>query len=176
MSIQSIQLEALMKKAVSGDSRSYNEALKRIASILRCYVAKRINSPQEVDDVLQEILISIHKAWHTYDGERPIMPWIYSIAKFRIIDHLRKIYGSAKSITLDDLPEIEDENVTNSQSFYESIEKEIESLPGKQPAILKLMHFEGYTSREAAERLGMNESAVRVAAFRAYKLLRKKLS
>jgi RNA polymerase sigma-70 factor (ECF subfamily) len=103
------------------------------------------------------------------------MPWIYAISKFRIADHLRKIYGSAKNIPLDNIAEIEDENVTNPLSFYESIEKEIQSLPGKQPAILKLMHSEGCTSVEVAKRLGMNEPAVRVAAHRAYKILRKKL-
>ena len=175
MSIQSIKLEVLMKKAASGDSASYNEALKLIASMLRGYVSKRINNQQEVDDILQEILISIHKAWHTYDGTRPIMPWIFAITKFRMADHFRKIYGSPQNIPLENLPEIEDENVTTSLSFYESIEKDIENLPGKQPAILKLMHSEGCTSKEVADRLGMNEPAVRVAAFRAYKILRKKL-
>lgn len=175
MSIQSIKLELLMKKAVAGDSASYNQALKMIAGLLGGFVGKRIQNNQEAEDVVQEILISIHKAWHTYDGNRPIMPWIFAIAKYRIADHLRKTYGSGKKVNLDDIPEIEDENVTNSLSFYESIEKHIEALPGKQPAILKLMHSEGCTSKEVAARLGMNETAVRVAAHRAYKILRKKL-
>ena len=52
-----------------------------------------VNSASEVDDLLQEILISIHKARHTYDGERPYKPWAYAIAKFRLQDYLRAHYA-----------------------------------------------------------------------------------
>ena len=51
----------------------------------------------------------------------------------------------------------------------------MQKLPDKQASILQLMHQDGYTSREVAQKMGMNESAVKVAAHRAYKLLRKKL-
>ena len=57
----------------------------------------------------------------------------------------------------------------------ESISGEIQKLPAKQAAILQLMHQEGYTAKEVAEKLGMNESAVKVAAHRAYKVLKQKL-
>jgi len=67
------------------------------------------------------------------------------------------------------------ENVTESAISYESISGEVEKLPQKQATILQLMHQEGYTAKEVAEKLGMNESAVKVAAHRAYKILRQKL-
>jgi RNA polymerase sigma-70 factor (ECF subfamily) len=67
------------------------------------------------------------------------------------------------------------ENVTETDISYEYISREVEKLPEKQAMILRLMHQEGYTAKEVAEKIGMNESAVKVAAHRAYKVLRQKL-
>jgi len=130
-----------------------------------------------VDDLLQEILISIHKARHTYDGNRPYKPWAYAIARFRLQDHLRAHYSDHLHHA-DDLSEMEEflhADVTESAITYESISGEVEKLPQKQAAILRLMHQDGYTAKEVAEKMGMNESAVKVAAHRAYKVLKDKL-
>jgi RNA polymerase sigma-70 factor (ECF subfamily) len=130
-----------------------------------------------VDDVLQEILISIHKARHTYDGQRPYKPWVYAIAKFRLQDHLRAHYADHLH-GAEDLSELEEtlpDEVTETGINFESISAEVEKLPEKQATILRLMHQEGYTAKEVAGKMGMNESAVKVAAHRAYKILRERL-
>jgi RNA polymerase sigma-70 factor (ECF subfamily) len=168
-------LEALMKLSLSGDKRAYAVLLQETARLLRPFLARRLNSGSEVDDLLQEILISIHKARHTYDGERPYKPWAYAIAKFRLQDHLRAHYADHLHHAVE-LSEVENdlqEPVTKSDISYESISGEIEKLPPKQAAILQMMHQEGYTAKEVAEKIGMKESAVKVAAHRAYKILRK---
>jgi len=168
---------ALMKQAQAGDQRAYTELLQETSRLLRPFLAKRLSFTNEVDDLLQEILISIHKARHTYDGNRPYKPWVYAIARFRLQDHLRAHY-SDQLHHADDLSEIEEtlqSDVTESAISYESISGEVEKLPEKQATILRMMHQEGYTAREVAEKIGMNESAVKVAAHRAYKVLRKKL-
>jgi RNA polymerase sigma-70 factor (ECF subfamily) len=168
-------LEALMKLSLSGDKRAYAVLLQETARLLRPFLARRLNSGSEVDDLLQEILISIHKARHTYDGERPYKPWAYAIAKFRLQDHLRAHYADHLHHAVE-LSEVENdlqEPVTKSVISYESISGEIEKLPPKQAAILQMMHQEGYTAKEVAEKIGMKESAVKVAAHRAYKILRK---
>lgn len=169
--------EALMKLSLSGDQRAYAVLLQETARFLRPFLSKRLNSASEVDDLLQEILISIHKARHTYDGERPYKPWVYAIAKFRLQDHLRAHYADHLHHAVD-LSEVENdlpEPVTETGFSYESISGEVEKLPPKQAAILQMMHQEGYTAKEVAEKTGMKESAVKVAAHRAYKILRKVL-
>ncbi len=166
-----------MKLSLGGDQRAYAQLLQASARLLRPFLAKRLNSASEVDDLLQEILLSIHKARHTYDGERPYKPWAYAIAKFRLQDHLRAHYADQLHHAIE-LSEVENdlpENVTESGMSYESISVEVEKLPPKQAAILQLMHQEGYTAKEVAEKIGMKESAVKVAAHRAYKILRKVL-
>ena len=170
-------LEALMRQSLAGDQRAYAALLLEISRLLRPFLAKRLSFTDEVDDLLQDILISVHKARHTYDGNRPCKPWVYAIAKFRLQDHLRAHY-SDQLRHADDLSEWEDflhQDVTESAISYESISRELQNLPEKQATILRLMHQEGYTAREVAAKIGMKESAVKVAAHRAYKVLREKL-
>jgi len=168
---------ALMQQSLNGDGQAYAVLLKETARLLRPFLTKRLNIGSEVDDVLQEILISIHKARQTYDGNRPYKPWVYAIAKFRLQDYLRTHYADQLRQAID-ISELEDnlhEGVTESAFSYESISGEIHRLPEKQAAILQLLHQEGYTAKEVAEKMGMNESAVKVAAHRAYKLLKQRL-
>ena len=166
-----------MRQSLNGDQRAYASLLKETSRILRPFLAKRLLFTNEVDDLLQEILISIHKARHTYDGNRPYKPWIYAIAKFRLQDYLRAHYSDQlrDAIELSEVEESLPEDVTETTMSYESISGEVEKLPEKQATILRLMHQEGYTAKEVAEKMGMNESAVKVAAHRAYKILREKL-
>lgn len=177
MASQTENLEVLMRLSLNGDKRAYALLLQETARFLRPFLAKRLTVGSEVDDLLQEILISIHKARHTYDGERPYKPWAYAIAKFRLQDYLRGHYADQLRHAVE-LSEVENdllENVTEPDISYESIRGEIEKLPTKQSVILQMMHQDGYTAKEVAEKIGMKESAVKVAAHRAYKILRKVL-
>ena len=162
---------------MNGDAQAYATLLKETARLLRPFLAKRLYSSTEVDDVLQEILISLHKARHTYDGERPYKPWVYAIAKFRLQDHLRAHYADHlhHAVELSELENSLSDDVTETGFSYESISGEVHKLSEKQATILQLMHQDGYTAKEVAEKIGMTESAVKVAAHRAYKVLRKKL-
>lgn len=177
MTVQSDNLEVLMRQALAGDQTAYAKALHATAQLLRPYLSKRLLFTNDVDDVLQEILVSIHKARHTYDGQRPFTPWVYAIAKFRLQDYLRSHYADdiKHAVDIADLENELTEDVTETAISYESISGEVAKLPEKQAAILQLIHQEGYTAKEVAAKLGMNESAVKVAAHRAYKVLRKRL-
>lgn len=170
-------LAALMQRSLGGDSQAYAMLLKETARLLRPFLAKRLYSGSEVDDVLQEILISVHKARHTYDGGRPYKPWVYAIAKFRLQDHLRAHYADRlhDAEDLSELEEVLPDDDVEPVFDYESIRAEVARLPEKQATILQLMHQDGYTAREVAARTGMTESAVKVAAHRAYKVLRVRL-
>lgn len=170
-------LAVLMRASQNGDKQAYAELLRETARLLRPYLAKRLSFESEVEDVLQEILISIHKARHTYDGQRPYKPWAYAIAKFRLQDYLRAHYADQlrQAVDISELENILPADVTETAISYESISGEVQKLPEKQGFILQLMHQEGYTAREVAEKLGMTESAVKVAAHRAYKVLKERL-
>src|SRR5579872_3715252 len=159
-------LQELMRRSLAGDARAYTQLLSEVAIILRRYLSKRLSNKNEIEDIVQEILISLHKARHTYDGNRAFEPWLFAIAGYRFKDYLRAHYADQLRFAAD-LSEAENiyaGDVTESGFSYESLKEEIEQLPGKTPVILHLIHGEGYTAKEVARKIGMKESAVKVAA------------
>jgi len=61
-----------------------------VSVLLRSYFKKKIFDTNSVEDLLQETLLSIHKSRHTYFPDRPVGPWFYAIAQYRMIDFFRK--------------------------------------------------------------------------------------
>ena len=170
-------LETLMRQALDGDKCAYSDLLRETAHFLRPFLQQKLSSRNDVDDLLQEILLSIHKARHTYHDLRPYKPWAYAIAKFRLLDYLRTRYADHLRFAIE-ISEVENtlhEDVTEPRISYESINGEIFNLPEKQALILQMMHQEGCTAKEVAEKISMTETAVKVAAHRAYKTLKRQL-
>ena len=168
------EITALLRAGLGGDQAAYGKFLGTITPMLRRMVGRKL-AQSDVEDVVQEILISIHKARHTYDGERPIMPWLASIASFRVTDHLRKHYSQMRHQSVD-IADYENilSDVTEEASGHESVDELLQDVPEKHKRILTLMHVEGYTAKEVGKQMGMNESAVKVAAHRAIKKIREK--
>lgn len=169
------QWSDLLISGTQGNQAAYSRFLYDITPFLRRVVGRKIASA-EIEDVMQDILISIHKARHTYDGQRPIMPWLVAIARFRISDHLRKHYAQMRHQTVD-IADMENIlwDVTNNTADSESLDELLKDVPEKHRNILTLMHVEGYTAKEIGAQLHMNESAVKVAAHRAIKKIREKI-
>ncbi len=166
-------LTALFCAGQSGDVASYNKFLRQIMPILQRIAAKKLPM-NDIEDVLQEILISIHKARHTYDGGRPLMPWVLAIAQFRINDHLRKLYVHPQNTAdIEAVAEILESDVTNSYEENESLKGLLKDTPDREKRILTMMYVEGCTAKETAQKMEMTGSAVKVAAHRAIKKIRE---
>ena len=171
--IKSSELQDLFKGALEGDQKKYSDFLCIINKILRGFVKKRI-AVNDAEDVVQEILISIHKARHTYDGIRPIMPWIFAIARFRIADYLRKTYSNIRfeNCDFEELCEIlPDVTIVSQDSEY--IDDILKNVSSREKTILTMMYIEECRVKEVATNLKMTESAVKVAAHRAIKKIKK---
>lgn len=170
-----VELTRKLLAGLAGDGVAYADFLSQLSPILRRVIGRKI-SASDVEDVLQEVLISIHKARHTYDGNRPLMPWVISIANFRMTDHLRKSYSQMRHQSVD-IADYENvlEAVTETVNENESINEMLDGVGQRERKILSLMHVEGYTASEVGSQLGMKESAVKVAAHRAIKKIRERL-
>jgi len=170
-------IERLLQASLAGDTESYRRFLMAISRYLRRFIARRV-PVADVEDVLQEILVSIHKARHTYDGKRSALPWISAIARYRLADYFRRHYADMRHAQVDiaDVQDFLAVDVTKPAPISEYIGEEVEKLPERQQKILYLLHTEGYTAREVGVRLGMKESAVKVAAHRVYKLIKSRLT
>lgn len=169
------ELTAHFLAGIGGDAARYRRFLIAVTPLLR-RVARRKLSAEDAEDAVQDMLLSIHKARHTYDGERPLVPWLLAIAQFRISDVLRKLYAGSRHecVDIDDLAEVlADVTAASDESEYTG--EVLRHVAEREQKILTMMHVEGYTAKETGDRLGMKESAVKVAAHRAIKKIREKM-
>jgi RNA polymerase sigma-70 factor, ECF subfamily len=174
-------IKQLFCDGLAGNQQRYALFLAKISPILRGFVFQKVPL-NDMEDTVQEILISIHKARHTFDGERLIMPWLFAIARFRINDALRKLYAesdlSTSAIDFDQALEIFDtENLAQQKNIDQAISLnsllEDAAICERDQAILALLYIEEYSAKEASLQLGMNESALKVAAHRAIKKIKE---
>jgi RNA polymerase sigma-70 factor, ECF subfamily len=171
---QDVTLEQRMARALAGDKVAYDIVLRSISAHLLKVLSRKV-SPAERDDVVQEILASIHKARHTYDCSRPLMPWVMAIAHYRLQDHWRRYYGRAAGamVDIDTMENYLFQDLTKGMDEHEDISRVIKMLPPQQQKILDLMYRQDKSVQEVADELKMSVSAVKVAAHRSYKVFRK---
>jgi len=167
----------LFEGAVAGDRKAHSELLTQLSLLAKKYVRRKIGEHADSDDLIQEILISVHKALHTYDPARPCMPWLGAIMHYRLTDWLRSRYSPEEQhkIPLEDVEEFLSEGVTESPLEYEYVNKAVGVLPEGQQAVIRSMYHEELTVAETSAKLGISISAVKVTAHRAYKKLRERL-
>lgn len=161
-------LASLMAKAQKGDSAAYTVLLSECSDWLARFFARRI-SPTQVDDLVQDVLLSVHRKRASWDPTRPFLPWLAAIARYRWIDRLRQHYR-AKMDELHENSAIE-ESAESAIMARVSLDRLFVNLPEKQVEAIELVKIEGCSVRDAAERTGQSESAIKVNIHRGLKKL-----
>ena len=161
-------LVRLMAAAQKGDKAAYNVLLSEAGMWLERYFRRRV-PPHQLDDLVQDVLLALHHKRASYDPTRPFLPWLAAIARYRWVDHLRKVYKHEADL-LEDNDAIEDseEDVVEARV---SLERLFVHLPDKQAEVIELVKIEGHSIREASERTGQSESLVKVNIHRGLKKL-----
>lgn len=174
---QEQHLAQLLVSAQDGDETAYREYLSRSAVFLRAYVTRRLPRAESVEDVVQEALLSIHTARHTFTPGKPVVPWMLAIVKHRLYDHLRRwVKGESHEILDSDWGERMPSPSGGSDSMSNLMVREaLAQLPPTQREVLGLLKWDGLTTAEVSRRLQMSEPAVRVTAHRAYEGVKKYL-
>ena len=99
------ELARLMRAATAGDEKAYAEFLRGTAAIVRGFARRKIvQGGVDPEDVVQETLLAIHLKRHTWRQDAPILPWIYAIARFKLIDAFRR-RGRRIEVSVDDFAE-----------------------------------------------------------------------
>ena len=159
----------LMRAANAGDAGSYERLLRQIAAALRPLVRRGLaragRSGADIEDVVQEVLLAVHLKRHTWDSTRPFAPWVHAIARYKLVDALRRRDGNF-DLPIDDFSEkLAAEEESPSVSGREA-ERHLARLPPGQRAVVHAVAVEGVSIAEAAERLNLTAGAVRVALHR----------
>ena len=174
-----IDWSILMARAQDGDGAAYRRLLDQITPYVRTLAARRHNDPGDVEDAVQDVLLTIHALRATYDPVRPFGPWLVTIASRRLIDRLRR-QGRQRSRETS-LTE-EHETLAMPPTDMEKPERQralaiaLESLPPGQRQAIKMLKLKEMSLIEAAEKTGLSISALKVATHRALKALRKLMS
>ena len=167
-----------MRRAQAGDQESYAELLALLTTVTRQYTRRKSGAVPWVEDVVQETLISVHKARHTYDASRPFAPWFYAIAAHRVVDvYRRERRVASREQAGDVLPEPVPSREIDREGDVDmdAVRAALAALPPRQREIVEGLKLRDESVRDLATRLGMSESAVKVTAHRAYQALKKLL-
>lgn len=165
----------LMKLTQEGDGAAYERLLTEISPLIFHYVRKRVFNPQHVDDVYQEVLLTFHKAKHTYRSERPFSPWFFAVVRNAIWSALQKNRRfQEREMPLEDMADIPLQE-TAEEGFDDRLHKALESLPEGNRQAVEMLKIRGLTVEAAAKELGISKIALKVRAHRGYALLRKYL-
>ena len=175
-------LESLMQAAQAGDMRAYERLLREITPRLRQMVRRRRQffTAEEVEDLVQEILLSIHAVRATYDPNRPFMPWLSTIAHNRLIDSARRFYrGKSNEVPMDELPVTFADDWANIENEEyrdpEELTIAIRCLPEGQRKAIEMLKLREMSLKEAAAASGTTIGALKISIHRAVLNLRKAL-
>lgn len=175
-----LRWQGLMKAAQDGDNAAYLKLLAEILPVLRRVVRNRWRSDEGAEDIVQEILISIHTVRHTYDPNRPFLPWMITICSRRIADAARRSASrSAYETTVETMPETfagdyaKTEQETSDDQ--EAIRVALSDLSDGQRQAIELMKIQGLSLEEASAQTGKSVAALKVTVHRAVKAMREAL-
>lgn len=180
-----------MAAAQNGDAAAYESLLGSLLPVLRAFVRRRGVGASEVEDVVQEILLLIHRARHTWRADRPFDPWMWAIARNASTDALRRQtrersrrdrapdpIGEAPNV-IEALAAVgrsrNPEQQLTADELTPNLVEALSRLPASQRQALELLYLEQLSVAEAAARAGVSRSALKVRAHRGSRALRAAL-
>lgn len=163
------RLAPLWRAARGGDEAAYRAALTLISARLRAYFRPRMAGlPDDLEDMVQETLLAIHLKRSTHDPALPVSNWLHAVARYRLTDLYRRRGRRGVPETLDGM-EIEappDSEGVEAASARRDLGRLLGTLPDGQRVAIELVKVEGYSTEEAAARMGITVTTLKVRVHR----------
>jgi RNA polymerase sigma-70 factor (ECF subfamily) len=180
---QDERLATFMRSAQDGDREAYTALLGEVAALARGMVRRRfgfLQSP-DIEDIVQDVLLSVHAARSTYDPGRPFVPWLRAIVRHRMADGARRYTQRiANELASDRLPETfpaEEANMLMDRyGDAEALARAMAGLPPGQRKAIELIKLREMSLKEASAASGVSVGALKVAVHRGVAALRKALT
>lgn len=164
----------LVQRSFDGNQAAYRELLRSLSELLRAYLRRQLyrlgRAECDAEDAVQEALLAIHARWHTYDRDMPVTAWAYAIARYKLIDFLRRATNGSRDLPLDDIEETASTDDAAIDTAI-SIKTLIAALPDKLRQPIELVRLNGLSVKEAAAVTGLSESAVKINVHRGVKAI-----
>lgn len=172
-----LQLRELFVRGLAGDSAAYRHFLAELGPHLRGFLRRRLHdNASDVEDLVQEILLAVHNAKHTYRAEEPLTAWIHAIARYKLTDYFRaRSRHEALNDPLDDAADLLAAPDLEPEQARRDVGKLLEQLPERQRLPIVHVKLEGRSVTETAQLTGLSESAVKIGVHRGLKALAAKI-
>jgi RNA polymerase sigma-70 factor, ECF subfamily len=168
----------LMRSAMAGDDAAYHRLLRAVTPVLRAAarrgLARAGQPPDQAEDIVQEILLAVHLKRHTWDSEAPFAPWLFAIARNKLIDALRR-RGRRVFVNIDDFAETLPGETQQETVSAGEVTAQLNTLPQRQRDVLQSIAVDSASIKDTATKFSMSEGAVRVALHRGLATLTAKL-
>jgi RNA polymerase sigma-70 factor, ECF subfamily len=175
MTSEETDLKTLMLASLEGHAASHRALLSRLSGRLRAYYRGKLarigRGAAEAEDLVQEAILAIHLKRHTYDPAEPLTPWMHAIARYKLIDFLRRTRTSLADVPIDEADAIaaHDDNVDAESTF--DLGRLMERLPKNMRCSIEAVKLDGLSITEAAVRCRISESGVKMSIHRGLKTL-----
>lgn len=175
MTTTEADLRGLMLAALDGDAASHRTLLDRLSSRLRAYYKGRLvrigRSAWEAEDLVQEALLAIHIKRHTYNPNELLTPWVHAVARYKLVDFLRRTRASLADVPIDEANEVMAHDDHNAAESSYDIRRLMEQLPKNMQCAIAAVKLDGLSTAEAAKKCGLSEAGVKVNVHRGLKAL-----
>ncbi|MEB3439284.1 sigma-70 family RNA polymerase sigma factor [Pseudomonas sp. A2] len=167
------RLKALLLRGLTGDQLAYQDFLGTLALHVRAFLRSRLSRrPAEIEDMVQDVLLAVHNARHTYQSQQPLTAWVQAIARYKLADHLRSVSRrDARHDVLDDDAQLFAVSEVESAEASRDLTKLLKQLPERQRLPIVHVKLEGLSVEETAQLTGLSSSAVKVGIHRGLKAL-----
>jgi RNA polymerase sigma-70 factor (ECF subfamily) len=169
------ELRALMLAGLGGDEASHKSLLMKLSAYLRAYfkgqLARIGRSASDAEDLVQETLIALHTRRHTYDRSQPLTPWVYAIARYRLVDYLRRTKAAKMDVPVEEAEGVFAVDDVSAVDSGLDLTKLLAQLTPKMRQAIQFVKLDGLSVSEAAKRAGMSQSAIKVSVHRGLKAL-----
>ncbi len=164
--------EVLLARANDGDGAAFARFLHAVTPTLRAVIRRRGDGlpPDQHEDILQEVLLAIHLKRQTWRRDAPVRPWLYAVARYKVVDAFRR-RGASMTLPIEDFAEVlPEENVAVPLSERDT-EVMLGMIDARSARLVRAVALDGKTAEEAGETVGLTAGAARVALHRAMRRL-----
>jgi RNA polymerase sigma-70 factor, ECF subfamily len=160
------RLKQLMLLSLSGHADAYGVLLSELSARLRTYYRRRLgNAASDAEDLVQETLIAMHERRMSFDRTQPLTAWVYAIARYKLVDHLRR-QRVRVALPVDECDELFAPDSVEQLSASRDVDRLLSTLPQPVSEAIRLTRVEGLSIEEAAERTGKSVTATKVGIHR----------
>ncbi len=169
------ELKSRMIDGLGGNARAHADLLRAVTPLLRSFFGRRMHDdPSEIEDLVQETLIAVHTRRGSYDRDRAFTPWLFSIARHKLVDYFRRTVRHQPIDGLEDI--LVSEGFEQSSNAAMDVDRLLQTLPNKQALAIRETKINGLSVAEVAARAGLSASDVKVSVHRGLKSIGRSLA